>query len=235
MDEEKPVSENSRNLLIPAAIVVAGMVVAGAIFYSGGGFKTAKAPPPSRSGSQGQAAIGGAGAGEEGDPFLGNPDAPVTMVEFSDFECPFCQRFWSQALPQIKEQYIKTGKVRLVYRDFPIASIHSNAQKAAEAGECANEQGKFWEYHDIIFERQNQLGAENFKKWAVELSLNADQFASCLDLGKYAEEVAQDFRDGQAAGVNGTPSFFINGRLIVGALPFEQFKGVIEETLAGKR
>jgi len=153
------------------------------------------------------------------------------MVEFGDFQCPFCARFFKDTLPQIKEKYIKTGKVKLVYRDFPITSIHDEAQKAAEAGECANEQGKFWPYHDILYERQASLGVANFKTWAKELGLNQTQFNECLDSGKYYEEIAKDLSDGQALGVTGTPATFINGKLVQGAVPYAQFEAIIEEEL----
>ena len=226
-----------RNLLVPASVVVAGVIVAAAVVYVGGGFGPRDGSPATTTGSTpNQPQTGGQTLADFGDddPFLGNPDAPVVMVEFSDFECPFCGRFWQQTLPQIREQYIKTGKVRFVYRDFPISSIHSNAQKASEAGECADEQGKFWEYHDLIFSRQDQMSAANYKRWAAELKLDTARFNACLDGGKYADEVAKDFSDGQAAGVSGTPTFVINGQRIVGALPFEQFKTVLDAALAGE-
>lgn len=227
-------TEGKSNFLIPGAIIVAGAVIAFAIVFVNGGLGVRPAPPrdtpPTGNGTQAPPVQ----ASADDDPMLGNADAPVTMIEFSDFECPFCARFFQQTLPQIKEQYIKTGKVQFVYRDFPISSIHSNAEKAAEAGECADEQGKFWEYHDLIFSRQDQMSVANYKRWAAELKLDTARFDSCLDSGKYADEVAKDFSDGQAAGVSGTPTFFINGQRVVGALPFEQFQRVLDAALAGR-
>jgi len=162
------------------------------------------------------------------DPVKGDPNAPIIIIEFSDFQCPFCERFYTNTLPQIVSQYIDTGKAKLVFRDFPL-SFHPNAQPAAEAAECADEQGKFWEMHDKIFENQGSMSVESYKLWAEEIGLNTEQFNSCLDSGKYASEVQKDFSDGAAAGVSGTPTFFINGEKLVGAQPFEAFKAVLDK------
>ncbi len=164
------------------------------------------------------------------DPVKGDPKAPVTIIEFSDFQCPYCARFFEETLPQIDEQYIKTGKVKLVYRDFPL-SFHPNAHPAAQAAECADEQGKFWQYHDKIFANQASLSAANLKQWAKDLALDTTKFNSCLDSGKYKSEVDKDLSEGSAAGVSGTPAFFIDGELIVGAQPFSVFQQAIEAAL----
>ncbi len=167
------------------------------------------------------------------DAVKGSPDAPVTIVEFSDFECPYCQRFSTQTLPKIDEQYIKTGKVKLVFRDFPLTS-HKNAQKAAEAAECAGDQGKFYEMHDVLFGKGVKGGVDSFKQYAVDLGLNSDSFNDCLDSGKYQAETKKDMTDGSAAGVRGTPAFFVNGQLVSGAQPFENFERIIEQQLQNK-
>ncbi|MBS3128112.1 DsbA family protein [Candidatus Woesearchaeota archaeon] len=164
------------------------------------------------------------------DPFKGDANAPVTIVEFSDFECPFCARFHKDTFPQIMKQYIDTGKVKFIYRDFPL-SFHPNAQKAAEASECADDQGKFWEMHDTIFEKGVTGGVTSFKQYALDLSLNTEMFNDCLDKGKYASEVQKDIADGSAAGITGTPGFLINGKLVSGAQPFSVFQQVIESEL----
>lgn len=166
------------------------------------------------------------------DPVKGEENAPVTIVEFSDFECSYCGRFYTQTLGLIEEEYIETGKVKFVYKDFPLTSIHSNAQKAAEAGECADEQGKFWEMHDKLFEEGVKGGVETFKEYAEEIGLNTEKFNECIDSGKMAEEVAEDLQEGQAAGIRGTPGFIVNGQLISGAQPFSAFKQVIETELS---
>ncbi|MEK6826171.1 MAG: DsbA family protein [Nanoarchaeota archaeon] len=165
------------------------------------------------------------------DPVLGDPDAPVTMVEFSDFQCPFCGRFRSQTFDQIKKDYIDTGKVKFVYRDFPLHSIHPQAGKSAEAAQCANDQEKFWEYHDKIFENQQSLSIDNYKKWADDLGLNTKKFNDCLDSGKYKDEVEKDLADATKAGGQGTPYFVIGNTPVSGAQPYSNFQSVIEAEL----
>ncbi len=178
------------------------------------------------------------------DPIRGDPDAPITIVEFSDFQCPFCARFHVQTLPSIIEEYIAEGKVNLVYRDFPIQSIHPNALPAAVAAECADEQGKYWEYHDTLFEKQNSWNRldsnsaiTTFSQYATDIGLEQEQFDSCLQTGKYLEEVQGDLRDGRDYDVTGTPGFFIGNEdigfvKINGAQPFEAFKRIIDAQLA---
>jgi protein-disulfide isomerase len=165
------------------------------------------------------------------DAVLGDENAPITIIEFSDYECPFCARFYLNTLPRLKSEYIDTGKVKLIYRDFPLSSIHPNAQKAAEAAECAEEQGKYYEMHDKIFENQQAITTTDLKKYANEIGLDTNTFNVCLDSGEMAGEVQKDFQDGQLAGVRGTPTFFINGKPLVGAQPFEAFQQIIEGEL----
>lgn len=167
---------------------------------------------------------------EDDDPVLGDKDAPVIIVEFSDFECSFCKRFHDETLPKIKEQYIRTGKVRFVYRDFPLP-FHPDAQKTAEAAECADDQGQFWAYHDELFENQQALGTEKLRQYAQDLSLDMEEFNSCFDSGKHADEVKADLKDGANSGVSGTPTFFIGDELVSGAQPFSVFKAVIDAKL----
>ena len=195
----------------------------------------AVAPPSVPSGVTRPTAVPSAGekvdVSEDDDAFLGDKNAPVTIIEFSDFECPFCARFYKQTLPQLQRAYIDTGKVKLVYRDFPL-SFHPNAQKAAEAAECVREQGgdeAYFKMHDAIFENQPSLSESNLKVWAQDLGYDID---SCLDSDKFRSEVQKDFADGQAAGISGTPSFFINGQKLVGAQPFSAFQQIIEAELA---
>ncbi|MDH7488785.1 MAG: DsbA family protein [Anaerolineae bacterium] len=167
------------------------------------------------------------------DPVKGSPDAPVTIVEFSEFQCPYCGYYSREVFPKIDEAYIKTGKVKYVFRDFPL-SFHSNAQKAAEAAGCAGQQGKFWEYHDVLFAHQDALDIPSLKQYAADLGLDTAQFDACLDSGTMAKEVAGDAADGQTYGVSGTPAFFVNGIRLNGAQPFEAFQELIEEELAKK-
>lgn len=168
-----------------------------------------------------------ADVGADDDPFLGPQDAPVTLVEFSDFQCPYCRRV-QPVLKRLMTAY--HGKLKLVFRDFPLRQIHPQAQKAAEAAQCANEQGQFWPYHDRLF-AATELGPEQLKQYAVELGLDAEGFNACLDSAKYSQEVQSDIDDARAAGVNATPSFFVNGLPINGAVPFERFVELVELAL----
>jgi protein-disulfide isomerase len=161
------------------------------------------------------------------DPALGPTTAPITILEFSDFQCPYCSRVLP-TLKQVEERY--GDKVRVVYRDFPL-NFHPFAAKAAEAGACANEQGKFWEIHDKMFANQQKLGVEDLKGYAASLGLDAAVFGQCLDSGKYAEEWKKDLAEGTSYGVTGTPAFFINGRFLNGAVPLDKFTTIIDEEL----
>ena len=179
----------------------------------------------------------------DNDPIIGNPDAPITIIEFSDFQCPFCARFHTQTLPFILEEYIEQGKVKLVFRDFPIQSIHPNALPASIAAECANEQDKFREMHDMLFEKQNEWNKLEtadtlslFSQYASNMQLDQNTFDSCLTNGKYIEEIKNDLNDGREYGVSGTPGFFVGNDQIgyvelKGAQPFDSFKKVIDAQL----
>lgn len=164
------------------------------------------------------------------DSVKGSPDAPVTIIEFSDYECSFCQRFYEGTYQQIKENYIDTGKVNLVYRDFPL-NFHQNAQKAAEAAECAGEQEMYYEMHDKLFGEGVEGGTDTFKKYAQEIGLDQEQFDACLDSGAMRNEVKNDLEDGQKLGISGTPSFIINGELVVGAQPYSVLSEKIDNAL----
>jgi protein-disulfide isomerase len=165
----------------------------------------------------------------DGAPFKGPAKAPVTIVEFSDFHCPFCRRVLP-TLGQLEERY--SGKIKLAFRDFPIESLHPGATKAHEAGRCATEQGKFWAYHDKLFASPPKSSPEIFKALAKEVGLDLARFEACFDSGKYQAEVKKDIDEGNRLGVTGTPAFFINGRLVSGAQPFESFARIIDDELA---
>jgi len=161
--------------------------------------------------------------------------AKVTVVEYSDFECPFCARAYTDAVAGIKSSY-SDEDVAMVYRHFPLTSIHHQAQKAAEASECAGEQGKFIEMHDMLFEQGVSGSVESFKQYASTLGLDTTKFNSCLDTGKYAKEIQDDLKEGSSQGVQGTPGFLIivdgKGTIISGAQPFTVFKQAIDAALA---
>jgi protein-disulfide isomerase len=158
----------------------------------------------------------------------GPAKAPITIVEFSDYQCPYCSRA-EETVQKVLDKY--GDKVRLVYRDYPLG-FHKNAHGAAEAAECAEEQGKFWEMHAAMFKDQAKLAPADLVATAAGLGLDKDRFKGCLDSGKYREEVQKDFQDGASYGVTGTPTFFINGIMLVGARPLESFTEVIEAELS---
>ncbi|MDP2483845.1 MAG: thioredoxin domain-containing protein [Candidatus Palauibacterales bacterium] len=161
-------------------------------------------------------------------PSLGPDGAPITLVLFSDFECPFCVRFLP-TLDQVEDRY--GDQVRLVYRQFPLNAIHPHAQLAAEASLCANAQDRFWEMHDAIFDVRGQVDPDGLKTMAADLGLNADAFNACLDSGEFRHQVAADVSAGQKAGVTGTPAIFINGRYLSGAQPFSVVSRLIDDEL----
>ena len=167
-----------------------------------------------------------------GAPFKGPEAAPVTIVEVTDFHCPYCKR----VQPTLNEVLLKyPDKVKLVFRDFPIDQLHPNARKAAEAARCANEQGKFWPYHDKLMAGGTDASPEKLKEYAKELELDAGAFEQCLASGKYRAAVQKDVDEGTRLGVNGTPAFFINGRMLSGAQPTDAFAKVIDEELSHSR
>jgi len=160
----------------------------------------------------------------------GSPDAPVQIVEFSDFECPFCRRAEATIQAVVAKYH---GKVSLAYRDFPLSAIHPSAQRAAEASRCAAEQGRFWDYHARLFADQS-LDAKTLKSHAKDIGLDQARFDLCLDTNRLREAVDRDAQQGRLAGVTGTPAFFINGIPLNGAQPAAAFEKIIEEELARK-
>jgi protein-disulfide isomerase len=166
------------------------------------------------------------------DPFLGSQDAPITIIEFSDYECPYCRQWHSEVYTQLLDTY--GDQIRFVYRDFPLESIHANAIPAAHAANCALEQGNFWDYHDKLFSMELGLSPDAYREYASQLGMDEEQFQECIDSGRHQEEVQADFEFAANLGVRSTPTFFINGIAVVGAQPFEIFQQVIERELAGE-
>jgi protein-disulfide isomerase len=164
------------------------------------------------------------------DPVSGTASARVEIIEFSDFQCPYCQR----VAPVLKQLMAKYGdRVKLVWKDFPLPN-HPDARPAAEAALCANDQGKFWAYHDKLFDNQSALTAVNMKEWAVQLGMNAATFNACFDKGTHRQLVEEDQEEGSRYGVSSTPTVYINGRAVVGAMPLETYEAIIQEELARK-
>ena len=174
-------------------------------------------------------------------PMLGRADAPVTLVEFSDYQCPFCQRFFATTLAALKKDYVDTGKVRYVFRDFPLDQIHPQARKTAEAAHCAGEHGKYWEMHDLLFQNQKALAQPQLAEHARTIGVDGAKFDECLSSGRHAARVERGLTDGSAIGVQGTPSFVVGktkaggvveGLPIRGAQPLEAFRRIIDQMLA---
>ena len=259
------------NMVLSVTIFVSALLLSGAIFMTGSGISSGLAslkeelsgvslgsgsgeinvapqpstvPSPTPSPSPGSTVrmselIDNAAAS------LGSNDAQIVIVEYSDYRCPFCRRWFEDAKAQLDKEYVETGKVQFAYKDFPL-SFHPMAQTYAEAARCAGEQDKYWEMHDKIFEEQGKFGSgtvsniteADVKGWATEMGMNAESFNSCLDSGNYADEVQANFNEGAQFGVSGTPSFFIGkkdgtGQLIVGAQPYSAFKQAIDALLSG--
>lgn len=223
---------------LAVSILVAALILAGTLIYVFG---------PGKNGTPGVGELETA-AGRPpaiGDDYvLGDVNAPVTIIEFGDYQCPFCGRFFTQTEPGIRENYIKTGKVKMVYKDLIIidgfVAGGQESKNSALAANCAGEQGKFWEYHDLLFEEEARDGEENngnltkslFLNLARQLDLNEGQFTSCFDSKKYAAEVEGDTKEAETSlGQLSTPSTFVNDRLVSGAVPYDQFASVIEAEL----
>ena len=166
---------------------------------------------------------------EPADPSIGSPSAPVTLVEFSDFQCPYCQRV-APTLKQVRATY--GDKVRVVWKDFPLTQIDPQAFKAGEAAHCAADQGKYWEYHDRLFANQQTLQVDDLRAHAATLGLDPSKFDACLDSSKYGDRVRSGVAQGNRLGVNSTPTIYVNGRLVAGAQPYEVIAAVIDEELS---
>ncbi|HXS14962.1 MAG TPA: DsbA family protein [Candidatus Saccharimonadales bacterium] len=170
-------------------------------------------------------------------PVLGNANAKVQVVEFADFQCPFCEQWFQTVWPQLKKDYVDTGKIAFAWRDYPFLGQEST--DAANAARCANDQGKFWDYHDYLYTHQGQENSGAFSKanlegFAATMGLDTTKFNNCMDSNQFAKDAATDLSDGQKAGVNGTPTVFINGVPVVGAQPYSAFQTAIDQALAGK-
>lgn len=262
-DEPKEIVKEKSSIdpiyILPAAIIAGAILISASIFYTtktfvskldGATFAAAQNPSQKLgSGNTPPAApaapdSGSAKVSVDDDPVMGSKNAPLTVIEFSDYECPFCKRSFSDVIPNLKKDYIDTGKVKFVYRDFPLG-FHQNAEKEAEAAECSRAQGGdavYFKFHDQIFTKTTSNGTglalDQLPIIAKDLGLNVSQFQQCLDSGKYKDEVAKDIADGTAAGVSGTPTWFIgksgatiDGARIVGAQPYAAFKTIIDQQL----
>ena len=252
MQDKKVVEPLNKNLaMVCGTIILVSLVIAGAVLYSNsnkGNNVVINGNTPNNQQPQNQQPTGPVSVSSDDDPVLGDKNAPLTMIEFSDYECPFCKRHFTDVYPQLKKDYIDTGKLKLVFRDFIAVPSHNPlATSQAIAASCAKDQGgdsMYFRYHDAIFTKTisngNGMAVSELPAIAKSLGLNVSTFQSCLDSNKYKDEVAKDVADASKAGVNGTPSFFvgkssqdgtIQGTIIVGAQPFAAFKVIIDEML----
>ena len=246
--------KKENNALI-ISIIIGAIIIAGSLVYFGNQIAKSKSQADIEAGieaylvkQQEEAAKARAEANKpkfvegdftDDDPVLGDKNAPITLIEWSDYECPFCKRHFMQTLPLLKEKYIDTGKLKLVFRDFPLSFHDPLATQQAMAAECVREQSNdetYFAYHDLIFQTTKSNGQgmkkEQLYDLAEDVGVDKAEFADCLDSGKYKNEVLKDISDGQSVGINGTPGFILNGRLISGAVPFAEFEAIIEKALA---
>ena len=233
--------------MLPGSILVAAFLISGSVLYLVGALKgnTLSLKDGAERNSQGALVAETVPTPEnlsvtERDVVLGGPKAPVTLIEYGDYQCPFCARFFDQTERVIVSEYIEKGKVKMVFRNFQFLGPESVA--AGEAAECAKEEGKFWAFHNALYEEELRDGEEHngnlnralFLRIAGELGLSKDIFAKCVDERKYADLIEKDYDAAQAIGVNSTPTSFVNGALVKGAQPFPVFQAAIENALAEK-
>ncbi|WP_322507625.1 DsbA family protein [Anaerolinea sp.] len=166
------------------------------------------------------------------DPAFGPADAPITIIEFSDYECPFCRKWHLEVWPRLQEEF--GDQIRLVYRDFPLDGLHANAIASAQAANCAGEQGKYWEYHNGLFTYNGRYNRTAFEEIGKQVGLEMTAFTQCLDANRYKDEIEADYAFAANLGVQSTPTFFINGLALIGAQPYEVFRQVIQMELNGE-
>ena len=222
--------------VMPFSIVLAGVIVASAIMFTNSNSAVAPVKEVAQAGNSVPTAADFKALAAD-TRVLGDSNAPVTIIEFADFQCPFCGRFFSTTAKEIIEKYVKTGKAKFVYHDF--AFLGEESSWAAQAAHCAGDQGKYWPYHDYLYthqkgENNGSFNKDNLKGFALAIGLNSRDFNTCLDSGKHVQEVANDTEAGRKLGVTGTPTSFVNGKLVQGAVSFSQFEPVILEALKSK-
>lgn len=216
-----------KNLTIPISIIIAGLIIAGAVVFTKISQQKSEFPKKAEQKEEIKTEITISGS----DHIRGNPEAKVSIVEFSDLQCPFCASF-HPTVKQILGDY--PNQVRWVYKHFPLDQIHSQARPAAEASECVFEQkgnDGFWQFTDSLFENQERLGEALYKELAAQIGLNLDQFNNCFSSKKHKDKVEADYQEGIKAGVRGTPTSFVNGEEVPGAVPYEYLKDAVERAL----
>jgi protein-disulfide isomerase len=221
-------SFDKTKLILPVAILLAGIMISGSILYNR--LAAGQALIAGNTQKQGQPVKVDLGSS----PFLGNKNAPVTVVEFGDFQCPFCRSYFQNNQPSIINEYVNNGKVKFVWKDY--AFLGQESMWAAEAARCASDQNKFWEYHNYLYSHQSSensgaFSKNNLKKFAQTLGLDSTKFNSCLDSDQYAGDIQKETQYGNSIGVGGTPASIINGTFISGAVAYSEIKAAIEAAL----
>lgn len=242
---ETSVRSGNQAWLLPASILVAALLISGSIVYLVHSGKGATPNPPVAGDDIDPPVTAEAPKLSDRDVVLGDPNAPVALIEYGDYQCPFCAQFFTGIEPTLRSQYIQTGKVKMVFRNLVFVDRLSpqtfdESHKAAEAAECAKDQQKFWEYHDAIYaaeakdevENNGNLNRDFFMKTAADLKLDTKAFASCIDSGKYADKPEADNADAAQYGVNSTPTVFINDTKLTGLLPLAQYRSAIDAALS---
>jgi protein-disulfide isomerase len=226
-----------KDLLVSASILIGAILISLSICWSSGkislfgnGSAAAKTGDTPKTAGSGKIVL----SLNPNTPYLGNGQAKVIVVEYADYRCPFCEKFYTDVFSQLKSKYIDTGEIKFIYQDFAFLGPDSNT--AAEATHCAADQNMFWQYHDYLFTHQGSESSDwasiiNQKKFAQTLGLNTSQFNQCLDSGKYKQEVLNETEAGKKYGVTGTPSAFVNGQILVGAQPLASFEQAIDAAL----
>jgi len=252
--ESQPTEKTQSSYLLPASILIAGVLIAGSVLYATGrnGSLTLSQSQPGQVAQPTQpvdnqlanltANVPSLGSR---DAVMGDPTAPIIFIEYGDYQCPFCGRFFNSVEPKIITDYVKTGKVKLAFRNFIVndrAPQNHESHWAAEAAECAKDQNKFWEFRDALFQVEVKDGVENngnlsrdlFLQIAANLRMDVGRFEQCFDLHKYASTVQKESDEAAAGGISATPTSVINGRKIEGALPYDQFSSLIDNLLKTK-
>lgn len=241
----EPEKKKERDYFLPVSILIAGVMISSSVIYM---VSSKNASPSAGADNKGVAAIGanlGATNGDVSkigsrDVILGDPKAPVTFIEYGDYQCVFCVKFFKETQPLLVENYVKSGKMRMIFRSFQF--LGQESVTAAASAECAKDQSKFWTYHDALYAAEAADGQENngnltrnlFVKLAGDVGMDTKAFSDCVDSGKYANQVSKDAADGQALGVASTPTIYVNSQQFLGALPYTQFANAIDSALKTK-
>lgn len=232
MNRPDPLKQNSLVVLLLPLVFLAGLGLGYLLWGKSSRFPTASVSTSTSSTPVSAQQTKRYDISTDGSPSIGPANAPITLVEFSDYECTYCRKWHDEVYHRLLQDY--KDKIRFVYRDFPLTGLHPNAVSAAESAYCAGEQGNYWEYHDLLFTGQYELGMDGYQKYASTLKMDMNQFNDCLNNRRYQTTVQSNYSFAANLGIQSTPTFFINGLAVVGAQPYEYFKQVIDMEIAGQ-